>query len=159
MNLIQLKQHLHSLDQPVFTLPDQTVVPLHYHITEAALVNKNFIDCGGTLREEKTITLQVWVANDTNHRLTSVKLMQILNTFEKHFGIHPEMEVELEYQSETIGRYALEGNSTGFQLLSKFTDCLASDHCGIPDTKTKVNMADIGNSKSNVCCTPGGGCC
>ncbi|MFA6260273.1 MAG: DUF6428 family protein [Bacteroidia bacterium] len=159
MNLTQFKQHLQQLENPVFMLPDQTNVPLHYHITEAALVNKHFIDCGGTLREEKTITLQIWVANDTDHRLTSGKIVKILNTFEKHFGIHPEMEVELEYQSETIGRYALEGNTDGFQLLSKFTDCLASDHCGIPDSKMKVNMADLGETKSDACCTPGGGCC
>ena len=33
-----------------FMLPDQSFVPAHYHITEVGRVQKDFIDCGGTVR-------------------------------------------------------------------------------------------------------------
>lgn len=159
MNLTEFKHHLQSLTEPDFYLPGQTTVPAHYHVTDAALQSKHFIDCGGNLREEKTITLQIWVANDTEHRLTAAKMLGILKTFETHFGEHPELQVEIEYQSDTIGRYAIAAIAGGFELQPKFTDCLASDHCGIPASKMKVNLGDLAVAKADACCTPGGGCC
>ena len=31
-------------------LPDKSFVPAHYHITEVGKVQKDFVDCGGTVR-------------------------------------------------------------------------------------------------------------
>jgi hypothetical protein len=67
------------------------------------------------------------------------------------------LEIEVEYQSDTIGKYDLDFDGEGFVLLSKQTACLASDSCGIPPEKLKVKLQDIKNTTS--CCTPGGGCC
>lgn len=63
----------------------------------------------------------------------------------------------MEYQGATIGKYDLEFDGVNFTLLSKQTNCLAADKCGIPPTKLKVNLADLNASKT--VCKPGGDCC
>lgn len=45
--------------------PDAAFVPAHFHITEIGRIQKDFIDCGGTVRSAVTCLLQVWVAHDT----------------------------------------------------------------------------------------------
>ncbi|MEI7863404.1 MAG: DUF6428 family protein, partial [Planctomycetota bacterium] len=35
-------------------LPDKSFVPAHFHITEVGRVQKDFIDCGGTVRSATT---------------------------------------------------------------------------------------------------------
>jgi len=67
-----------------------------------------------------------------------------------------DLEIEVEYQAETIGKYDLEFNGKNFVLVSKQTACLATDSCGIPQEKLKVNLAEVSTQNS---CTPGGGCC
>ena len=67
-----------------------------------------------------------------------------------------DLDIEVEYQAETIGKFGLEFNGSQFLLTSKQTDCLAKDNCGIPVEKLKVKLADL---QSESCCTPGGGCC
>ena len=53
-------------------LPDGDFVPAHFHVTEVGRVQKDFIDCGGTVRSATACVLQVWVADDTAHRLGAV---------------------------------------------------------------------------------------
>ena len=52
MNVTEFKQHLlaHADLALAFALPDGGFVPAHFHITEVGHVEKNFIDCGGTVR-------------------------------------------------------------------------------------------------------------
>jgi hypothetical protein len=69
-----------------------------------------------------------------------------------------DLEVEVEYQMETIGRYALEFNGKSFVLMPKFTDCLASDSCGIPQEKKKIRLSEI-VVNNNSCCSPESNCC
>ena len=47
-----------------FRLPSGELTPAHAHVTEIARINKRFIDCGGTLREDALCRLQTWVADD-----------------------------------------------------------------------------------------------
>lgn len=157
MKLSELKNKLTTLDAVNFILPNGNAVPAHFHVTEVGQVNKHFIDCGGTLRNEKTVNFQLWEANDFDHRLAPQKLKDIIALSEKVLGIE-DAEIEVEYQGETIGKYALDFNGKDFLLVSKSTNCLASDKCGIPQEKLKVSLADLQNQKSS-CCAPGGGCC
>ena len=60
-------------------LPDRSFVPVHYHITEVGRVQKDFIDCGGTVRSTQACVLQVWVADDVDHRLETTKLAAIMD--------------------------------------------------------------------------------
>ena len=153
MTLEQIKQVLPTLDNVNFTLENGTQVPEHFHVTEVGSITKHFIDCGGTIRTEKVVNFQLWNANDTDHRLKPTKLLNIIQLSEDKLGID-NGEIEVEYQSESIGKYDLEFDGVNFNLRNKSTNCLAQDKCGIPVEKLKVNLAE-----KTSCCTPGGGCC
>jgi hypothetical protein len=157
MKLSAFQKHLQSLSALNIRKPDGTFVPPHFHITEAGLITKNFIDCGGTIRSEKAVNLQVWVAHDTDHRLSPEKLLGILTKSEKLFN-QEDPEVEVEYQTETIGKYGIDFIEGNLQLVPKHTECLAQDHCGIPQEKPKIRLSQL-QEQTAVCCTPGGGCC
>lgn len=154
MKLSEIKQILTDLDTVVFQLPNGSFVPEHFHVTEVGVITKNFIDCGGTVREEKVVNFQLWEAGDFDHRLAPTKLNKIIELSEHTLNIDPELEIEVEYQSDTIGKYGLSYNGINFQLTSKLTACLAQDKCGIPEEKQKVRLSDLGTSNKSNCCTP-----
>jgi len=156
MKLSQIKNILKTIEGVNFNLPDGTMVPEHFHVTEVGLITKKFIDCGGTVRKESVVNFQLWDANDFEHRLKPQKLVNIIELSEKVLGIG-DFEIEVEYQSTTIGKYDLDFNGKYFVLLNKKTACLAQDQCGIPAEKHKVKLSDMNNEPS--CCNPGGSCC
>ena len=156
MKLSDVKQILPTLENVEFQLENGTFVPEHFHVTEVGLITKNFIDCGGTVRNETVVNFQLWNANDFEHRLKPQKLMNIIQLSEKVLGIQ-DYEIEVEYQDTTIGKYDLDFNGSDFVLVNKQTACLAQDQCGIPQEKPKVRLSDMNNETS--CCTPNGGCC
>lgn len=149
-NILKQSAHLN------FSLDNGEAIPAHFHITEAGLVHKHFIDCGGTVRKESRISFQIWYANDTDHRLEASKLLQIIDIAEKQLLLE-DFPVEIEYQQNTIGRFKLSYQSNQFVLENIFTDCLASDKCGIPVDKMKVNLSTL--RQESACCTPNSGCC
>ncbi len=153
MKLSEIKQHLRKLETVNFQLENGTCVPEHFHVTEVGVVTKHFIDCGGTVRNEKVANFQLWDANDFEHRLKPQKLLSIIDLSEKVLGME-DLEIEVEYQSGTIGKYYLDFDGKNFVLQSTQTNCLAQDKCGIPAEKLKVNLKE-----SVPACTPGGGCC
>jgi hypothetical protein len=157
MKLSQVKLILPTLNELKFKLEDGTIVPAHFHITEVGMVSKLFIDCGGTIRTEKRVNLQLWSANDVDHQLMPNKLLQIIELSEQKLGIE-DQEIEVEYQSATIGKYALAFDGSYFLLQNTQTACLAEDQCGIPPQKQKINLAEI-NQAPAACCTPGSNCC
>ncbi|RZJ34614.1 MAG: hypothetical protein EOO51_09125 [Flavobacterium sp.] len=154
MKLSEIKNHLASLEAVNFKLPDGTFVPEYFHVTEVGLVSKHFIDCGGTVRLENVVNFQLWDANDYDHRLKPKKLLDIIRLSEEVLGI-ADLEIEVEYQNVTIGKYDLDFDGKDFLLLNKFTACLAQDQCGISSDVANSNQI-ISNQTS---CTPGGGCC
>lgn len=50
MKLSEFKKQLSTVTELNFVLPNGTIVPQHFHVTEVGQVTKNFIDCGGTVR-------------------------------------------------------------------------------------------------------------
>ena len=157
MKLSELKKELGSLSEIKFVLPNGKFVPQHFHVTEVGQVEKNFIDCGGKVRQEKVVNFQLWEAGDFDHRLAPEKLSSIIALSEKVLGLE-DAEIEVEYQSDTIGKYGLEFNGINFELTGKQTACLASDKCGIPADKLKINLAEI-TGDANSSCAPGSSCC
>ena len=155
MKLEQIKKHLSTAEAVNFELQNGTIVPEHFHVTEVGVVTKIFIDCGGTIRNEKVANFQLWNANDFEHLLKPSKLLDIIKLSEEKLGME-DLEIEVEYQAETIGKYELEFNGKNFVLVSKQTACLAADSCGIPQEKLKVNLAEVSIQNS---CSPGSGCC
>lgn len=157
MKLSEIKAILPTLNNVAFQTPDGSFVPEHFHVTEVGSIQKHFIDCGGTIRKEQVVNFQLWNANDYDHRLKPAKLLRIIELSEEKLGIE-DKEIEVEYQGETIGKYDLGFNGKNFVLLSKNTACLASDACGIPAEKAKLQLSELSNDQSS-CCAPGGGCC
>lgn len=154
MKLSAIKKILPTLENVEFQLESGVFVPEHFHVTEVGMISKNFIDCGGVIRTEKTVNFQLWNADDFNHRLKPGKLLHIIKLSEEKLGIE-DQEIEVEYQSETIGKYDLDFNGKNFILKNKMTACLAEDACGITTAKPLVNLA----GENTNACTPGGGCC
>lgn len=116
-------------------LPDGAFVPAHFHVTEVGRVQKDFIDCGGTTRSAAACTLQVWVADDTDHRLAASKLAKIVRLAAPLLKA-PDLPVEVEYESGVVSQYpvaAAEVTPSGLllHLGTKHTACLAQDRCGV----------------------------
>lgn len=155
MKLSEIKNHLQSLETIGFKLPNGTMVPSHFHVTEVGKITKHFIDCGGTVRNEEVVNFQLWQADDYDHRLHPEKLVNIIQLSEKTLGIS-DLEIEVEYQGTTIEKYTLDFDGKDFLLTTKATDCLAKDNCGIPESKPKSNLADIPVQNA---CAPDSGCC
>ena len=156
MKIHQFKNIVGSLNSINFQLENGQIIPKHFHITEIGCISKKFIDCGGTVREEKIINLQLWNANDFNHRLKPNKLIEIIELAEKTLSIE-DIPIEIEYQNETIGKYDVLFNGESFVLAPKTTNCLAADKCGIVEEKSKVSLSELENNSS--CCSPESGCC
>jgi hypothetical protein len=116
-------------------LPSGEFVPAHFHVTEVGRVQKDFIDCGGTVRASVSCVLQVWVANDTDHRLTAGKLARVLQLGAPLLK-SDALPVEVEYETAAVSQYPLAGVEVTpggllFHLGAKHTDCLAPDRCGV----------------------------
>lgn len=156
MTITELKSALtgHHDKSLTIQLPDGSKVPAHFHITEVAFVKKDFIDCGGTVRHEGKCQLQVWVADDYDHRVDVGRLLAII----KHGGpVLPTEALPIEFEYEfTSGGLPLisqlplttvttDEESVILTLTGKETDCLAKDVCG------------VGTQSDS--CEPGSGCC
>ena len=157
MKLSEIKRHLATAETLNFRLPSGAYVPENFHVTEIGIVSRHFIDCGGTERLEKVVNFQLFDANDYDHRLKPQKLIKFIALSEEKLGLN-DLEIEVEYQSETISKYGLHFNGKDFQLVPKHTACLASDACGIPSVKQKIQLSELVTADEGKC-TPGGGCC
>ncbi|MEN9994512.1 MAG: hypothetical protein RL762_1169 [Bacteroidota bacterium] len=155
MKISQFKSALLLLkpqDNPSFIQLSGQPVAAHYHITEIGLVLKNYVDCGGVVRQERKATMQIWLANDTDHRLSTQKLLDIIEKSEQLFGLKDE-DLEVEFQGQTIETYGLVVQDFGFLFTSKKTTCLAPGHCGIPNELLPREIQE------KTRCSPGSGCC
>jgi hypothetical protein len=154
MKLSEIKNKLNQLDRIGFQLPNGELVPSHFYVTEVGKITKHFIDCGGTVRNEEVANFQLWNANDYDHRLHPEKLLSIIELSERILGIE-DLDIEVEHQGNTIGKFGLDFDGKNFLLTNKQTDCLAKDQCGIPEEKPKTKLSELKNES----CTPGSGCC
>ena len=138
----------HRDHQLAMILPDGGRVPAHAHVTEVGRIDRHFIDCGGTVRRSSFCCLQVWVADDVDHRLTAGKLADIIG---RAAAIEvSDLEVEIEYEDGFISQFPvvearLDGSALVLALGTKHTDCLAKELC-LP--------AESGGE-----CCAGSGCC
>ena len=153
MKISEMKEALSGLATVRFRLPDGTRLPDHFHVTEVGLVSKHFIDCGGVERRETAANFQLWEAGDYDHRLAPQKFLSILKLSEKILG-HEDLDIEVEYQQATIGKFGLLFDGADFVLTARQTACLAQDACGIPAAQSfALPQLQVAG------CTPGGGCC
>ncbi len=113
--------------------PDGDPIEPHFHVTEVGRVQKDFVDCGGTVRQLVTCLLQTWVGEDTVHRITGGKL---LKAFEHAAPVLrcEDLPVELEYEACNVVQLVVasvkaEPERLVLQLAPKHTDCLAKELC------------------------------
>ena len=131
-----------------FLLPNGDLIPDHFHVTEVGIVTKNFIDCGGTVRIDRVANFQLWTADDFNHRLAPQKFLDIIILSEEKLNLE-NLEIEVEYQSDTIGKFGLSFDGKNFLLTNKKTDCLDKNKCGIDELIYEDTSS----------CSPKSGCC
>ncbi len=138
-----LAQHSEALVR--FVLPNEALIPAHAHVTEAARVEKRFVDCGGSYREESLCRLQTWVADDLHHRLSAGKLVRILQKAEPVLHLD-NLELDVEYEVGFISQFPVKsvevtGNEIVLRLSERHTACLAQDQCCPPSAPkfTSIN--------------------
>ena len=154
MKLSDFKIHISEVEKVNFQLENGSIIPSHFHITEIGFSNKKFIDCGGVIRNENLISFQLWHANDFNHRLKPKNILEIISIAENAI-ISEDLEIEVEYQDSTIGKYNVSFDGKIFILLNKKTNCLAEDQCGIEIKKPKISLSQLQTSN----CSPDSDCC
>jgi hypothetical protein len=163
MTLSQFKTLLQNNRDKGFrlVLPDQNAVPISFHITEVAFVQKTFIDCGGTMRDTRTCQLQAWVGPDEDHRIAAGKMADVLGRAAS-FLPSDDLELEIEYESGQISQYPVAGAQVSdefvtLHLTTKHTACLAPEKCIVPAPKAgsiALEMAPV-----NACGCGPSGCC
>jgi hypothetical protein len=112
---------------------DGEPIEAHFHVTEVGRVQRDFVDCGGTIRRVVTCLLQTWVGEDSDHRITAGKLLQAFAHAAPILG-DEDLPVELEYETcnvvqLTVAALRREDTRLVLQLGSKHTDCLAKELC------------------------------
>ncbi len=150
-----LSQHPEKLLQ--FVLPIGTKIPPHAHITEVARIDKHFIDCGGTVRKESACRMQIWFADDTEHRISAGTMLKVLEKAAKVLGAD-DLVVDFEYEAPFIAQFpatsmAPEGNALVVQLGIRHTDCLAKDTCTPPAKTPKAHsILQLPSLEKSKCC-------
>lgn len=162
MTLSQFKTLLQENRDKGFrlVLPDQNAVPISFHITEVAFVQKTFIDCGGTMRENRSCQLQAWVGPDEDHRIAAGKMADVLG---RAAGFLPaeDLELEIEYESGVISQYpvaeaVVNDEFVTLHLTTKHTACLAPELCIVPAPKSGAIPLTMA---TNGCGCGPAGCC
>lgn len=160
MNLSEFKDQLttHPDRKVAIALPDGSLVPAHYHVTEVGHVAKKFVDCGGKFRSSDVIVLQTYFGSpaDDGHRLHAGRLAQILG-LARPIIPSDDLPVEIEYEDGVISQYplagvAVDGEAVTLQLGSKHTDCLAKAKCSIDEGAERP-------VRDEAACCAGSGCC
>ena len=129
---------------------DGEPIEAHFHVTEVGRVQRDFVDCGGTIRRTVGCLLQTWVGEDVDHRITARKLLKAIELAAPVLG-SDDLPVELEYEACNVVQVkvaAVEAVADALliRVASKHTDCLAKDLC-LPAPSVGTN------------CKPGRGCC
>jgi hypothetical protein len=118
---------------------DGEAIEPHFHVTEVGRVQRDFVDCGGTVRRTVSCLLQTWVGEDTDHRITAGKLLKAFAHAAPVLGSE-DLPVEFEYETCNVVQVVLadvrrEEGRFLLQLGSKHTDCLAKESCAFPGGK------------------------
>ncbi len=158
MKLNELKAALarHPEANVRFVLPNGESVPAHAHVTEVARIDKRFVDCGGTLRNDTMCRLQTWTANDFEHRLTAGKLHGILSKAAS-FLTTDDIEVDVEHEVQFISQFPLDsvevdGHNLLLKLTERHTACLALDKCMPQPKPESILFKTLPILQQSKCC-------
>lgn len=158
-----------STEMIVPLLPGGEPVPAHFHVTEVARIQKDFIDCGGTVRHTLRGQLQLLVASDYDHRLSPKKLLKILESSQPILGDEP-LPLYVEHGNDVAVSYVVSsletlGSAILLHLEVPVTACLAPDTCGLDPQEARLDFVPVAATTpataaaATACCTPSSGCC
>ena len=121
--------------------PDGEPIEPYFHVTEIGRVQRDFVDCGGTVRRQVTCLLQTWLGEDTGHRLTGGRLLKAFAHADRILG-GDDLPVELEYEACNVVQLlvvsaVVQADHIVLQLGSKHTDCLAREVCCVTPASDK----------------------
>jgi hypothetical protein len=139
-----------------FILPTGESVPAHAHVTEVGRIDKRFIDCGGTLRNDRVCRLQTLVGEDYDHRLSASKLLNILTKAASVLETE-DIEVDVEHELQFISQFPLESieesdSELRLNLSERHTACLAQDKCGMPPKTESILFKTLPTFQPSKCC-------
>lgn len=157
MSLSALRAALAAAPELPLTViwPDGEPIEAHFHVTEVGRVQKDFVDCGGTVRRVVSCLLQTWVGDDTDHRITGGKLLKAIAAAAPILR-DEDLLVELEYEACNVVQLRVVAVERGagaltVRLAKKHTDCLAKELC--------VPSSSAASGAGAGACKPGSGCC
>lgn len=117
-----------------YYLPNGQKIHGHYHITDIGSVTANFIDCGGQVRSEQHVQIQLWLGADLDHTLTAQKSQSIFKRSQAVLNLLDDLEnsaVLIEYKTDLVALYQLgkadvTADRVKFYLQDRTTQCLAA---------------------------------
>lgn len=133
-----------AADLPITVIwPDGEPIEANFHVTEIGRVQRDFVDCGGTVRQSVTCLLQSWVGDDLDHRITGGKLLKAFVHAEPILR-GEDLPVEFEYDACNVVQLkvlsaVVETGRLVIRLGKKQTDCLAKELC-IPSTRGSATV-------------------
>lgn len=137
----------------------QFVAP-NYHITEIKNITIDSVDCGAGTDFWKETVIQLWESEqekDTFKYMSAAKALEILKKVDGIKPMERDTELKFEYGNADfhtaqlfVNDFEIRTEQLILNLNVEKTDCKAKDTCGVPE------MAE---TKEEVCCSPGGGCC
>ena len=80
------------------------------------------------------MNFQLWQASDYDHRIAPQKFLTIVDMSRRVISAADELEVEVEYQQGTVGKFGLDFDGSDFILVNTQTDCRAKDSCDANST-------------------------
>lgn len=152
---VALRQH--KPQRVRIVLPDGDAVPSHFHVTEVGRMQKDFIDCGGTRRRTLNAQLQLLVATDFDHRLSSEKLLKIIEMSQPVLGNEP-LPLTVEYGQKVavvyqVSKVDADAQTVQLHLSTPQTGCLAADACGLaPEEAGLLTVGASIRTLSTGCC-------
>jgi hypothetical protein len=122
-------------------LPNGEIIPEHFHLTDIGTIAHNFIDCGGVVGSNSWVQIQLWVADDKDHRITTTTTSKIITASEKILQNSDNEEIVIEYQhSDSATKYNVVNINVGDNITINLgvinTTCLEiernpnTDKCG-----------------------------
>jgi hypothetical protein len=127
--LAENQQHLVN-----FYLPNNFKIPKEFHITDIGSVLRSFIDCGGVIRNESYLQIQLWVGKDSNHRIKAEIVEKIIKKAKPVLDKLPNLansNIFIEYKDNIVSQYQIDSykitdKSIDFYLKHIDTQCLAA---------------------------------
>jgi hypothetical protein len=132
----------------VIYLPNNEIIPKHFHLTDIGTITHNFIDCGGVVGQNSWVQMQLWVADDIEHRITTTTLDHILHQSQEILNDVNSHNVVIEYQ--TSGGSATKYDIKNIEITDTFNIHLANVNTTCLEIERNPNTNKCGNNSS--CC-------